>query len=48
MSGNQTTEPDPKHLDAAKAIHAASPLGWLRWDQLPADCKAEYLAAAAS
>lgn len=37
-----TAAPD----SAARALHAASYLSWLRWDQLAEDVRAEYRAQA--
>lgn len=35
-------EPDADTLAKAYAVHAASCLSWLRWDQLSDECKAEF------
>jgi hypothetical protein len=37
----------PEHvLAAARALHAAGPSAWLRWEQLDPECRAEYVARA--
>jgi hypothetical protein len=35
-------EPDADTLAKAHAVHAASCVSWLRWEQLGDECKAEF------